>query len=249
MDKNYTGGWLESGRDLELSDEKLKRGVVTLQDLSGLFEDIKDGLLDRNSLDELKMKLGHLGNAVDEVQKCKNCRNYYTMNRSYGRYDCRAHYGYCDASKPGQIKWSCCGKPPSQEGCLESEHITDTSFSNYGTSSKIPTLKLPLAFLLAFTLDEFYVDRESLELKVRKSTKSPIRFISRYFWNETPTTSSNVKVVIYYLESKDYYETYRTEEVLSSTYVPHHINSIGDKIYIDLIRSCVNFPMITRSKY
>ena len=151
MDRNYTGGMLQRARvatriDEEEHAETVPFSIVKEDLLRSFYEGMTRSSDRRNAVTRSSREIV---NALDVPHRCSTCKQYFTINRSYGNHDCFSHYGYADRGKPGGPAWSCCGRPLSSLGCMECEHLPERVNSKGETERKRyrkpePTMELPL---------------------------------------------------------------------------------------------------------
>lgn len=145
----YFGAALQGGGDRNI---RFHRTTDTLSSVRFMLEN-SEKLFTQKQRYLLKKDLDP---TIDEIHKkriCKNCKRSYTINSSYGKFECRCHYGYHDTYRAGPLVWSCCNKPVVDNyydyGCTQCEHI-DENQAGYGSSTVLPHASLPLSILFGY---------------------------------------------------------------------------------------------------
>lgn len=182
MDRNYTGGFFQLENIAKRAHRHEHCEIVAADDviMSRLVKTFDKMLLSRDML--TRQTIEETGatsmNEYDKVFVCKMCKNYFTINRSYGKHECFAHYGYKDHSRPGAPVWSCCGNALSSIGCMECDHLPNVTQGSY--SNAFPTMEVSLtAGLYGATLpagNTFFLKRYLKDEKLRAIMKRDERF-------------------------------------------------------------------------
>ena len=245
MDRNYTGGWFQT--------ERLAKSIARHETCEIVpFADLMPGLLiafdkslkrDTVTYQTVVDESMPVVNGFDAIHRCRMCKNFFTVNKSYGKHDCFAHYGYRDYTNPGAATWSCCGDVLSSLGCMECDHLPETS--NVAYSNPIPTMEISLCSgLYGRTLPpsrSFFLKRYTQDEELLKVMKRHPNFL---------------RVKLRYLEEKAY-RSLLSSTVLSKTrarYVPYAINTMHkdgrikqkDRIYVNVKSSKLIVPLSRR---
>lgn len=246
MDRNYTGGWLQKERLSQIVSKKEVIEVLSFDNVrKGLIESFNNGMK-RNyeSRDALTRPGISILQLYDTVHRCSMCKNLFTINRSYGKHDCYAHYGYRDYTNPGAPRWSCCGGLLSDIGCMECDHLPEEPGRNAARrpySNPTPTMDVPLgAALFGASLPpskSFFFKRYLKDQHLKGIVK------------KNPTY---LRVKLRYLE-ESMYKTISTSPSLAHTrarYFPYVIDTNKSngkqRIYINMHTSYVIVPLYRR---
>lgn len=249
MDRNYTGRWFQSERVTNSIFSKEKCEIVPFLDLGPELMDVFNTYLKRDVPTHQSIVEDGLPvlKGFNTVHRCRMCKNFFTINRSYGKHDCFAHYGYRDYTNPGAPRWSCCGNPLSNLGCMECDHLSEASQSIY--SNPIPTMEISL----------------NAGLYGSTSPKSESFFFKRYLEENDlrllmEKNPDFLRVKLRYLDEKNY-KTLLSSSALSkirSRYIPYTIKTKHkngsikkkERIHINLRSSKLIVPLSRhRSRY
>ena len=192
MDKNYSGGWLQMERLSKTVSRKEITEMVSFDKVEeGLVEAFDQGLKgSSDTRNAIVSPNARVVESLDIVHTCAMCKNFFTVNRSYGKHDCYAHYGYRDFTNPGNPKWSCCGNLLSSLGCMECDHLSEESNKSYSTPCPTMEISLGAAFYGAslpasksFFFKRYLTDRK-LKRMIRKDPNY-LRVRMRYLEENT----------------------------------------------------------------
>jgi hypothetical protein len=242
MDRNYTGGLLQIEKSAKMIS---RREISEIVPFSNLMPELliafdaslkRDTPTYRNIVDDATPVI----DGFDKVHVCRMCKNYFTVNRSYGKHDCFAHYGYRDYTVPGEPRWSCCGNPLSSIGCMECDHLAEATRTTYSNPS--PTMEISLsAGLYGSTLPNsrsFFFKRYLEDKDLRAHARKNPDFL---------------RVKLRYLDEKKY-RSLLSSSALSKTrsrYVPYNVNTYGkdgkikkrERVHINLKTSKLIVPL------
>jgi hypothetical protein len=242
MDRNYTGGWFQTERLAKSISRKEFSEIVPFVNLIPELLVTFDASLKRDTptYQNIVDEGAPIVERFDKVHVCRMCKNHFTINRSYGKHDCFAHYGYRDYTNPGNPRWSCCGNPLSDIGCMECDHLAEVAGITY--SNPIPTMEIPLcAGLYGSTLP-----------------KSKSFFFKRYLEDKELLTLMRknpnfLRTKLRYLDEKQY-KSLLSSSALSKTrsrYVPYDIRTYAkngsvkkrERIHINFKTSKLIIPL------
>lgn len=235
MDRNYTGGWFQTEKYIKSLSKYESCDIIPIDKtfMNTMVNNCK-------KMQQGKQYNNHLTNeSFNKIHQCKMCKNYFTMNRSFGKHDCYSHYGYKDYSGKGHPIWSCCNNPLSSIGCMKCDHFPIYKSRNGKSyTNKSPKIEISLIVVL----------RDYNCIKTTTGTS----FIKRFFndYKITSTTTNQIQLKLFYLDESIYMNLLKSLNISmvskgKFTYVPINLKVDGNKkkIYINMEKSKVLFPL------
>ena len=181
---------------------------------------------------------------------CSICRSAFTINDSYGTFDCACHWGRrvsgrrrgeCDSRSATGYVWSCCGNPidgpgnwHARNGCTPCEHLPVGTNKRYGEDSVLPVLSLPLGLVaLAYRAENGF---------------SRYPFLKRYLYDpDNERVRRQARLILRYKLVHEYKAVVSREPLAVAVFAKTHLPvEEGRRVeaYVHLTDSFIRYPLI-----